>query len=246
MGSTCTVAALLTVVTFCGIRPASRSHASTPPQSPTSQLPRPSASNAQPVRGVQLPIQPSGTLTLTLAPARSSKPPLATGMLLLVEGQTVKLQALDRVKTRPLPHPHQAQRTGSAAAHRQHRSKGGRQTGSLTGHPLGGPALCALRRRQIPAGAWRSCCRPAAAHHWHTLRVLLQPNPLHRTGERATSKRCLQQLCLPSRLEGAATEQAVQWFALLLCASQLLWQAEPSRASTAHLQVRLQAPKLLL
>lgn len=202
--------------------------------------------NAQPVRGVQLPIQPSGTVTLTLAPARSSKPPLATGMLLLVEGQTVKLQALERVKTRRLPHPHQAQRTGSAAAHRQHRSKGGRQTGSLTGHPLGGPALCALRRRQIPAGAWRSCCRPAAAHHWHTLRVLLQPNPLHRTGERATSKRCLQQLCLPSRLEGAATEQAVQWFALLLCASQLLWQAEPSRASTAHLQVRLQAPKLLL
>ncbi len=98
----------------------------------------------------------------------------------------------------------------------------------------------------MTAGAWRSCCRPAAARHWHTLRVLLQPHPLDKTGERTRSKHCLQQLCLPPRLERAATEQAVQWFALLLCAPQLKQQAEPSRASTAHLQVRLQAPKLLL
>ena len=79
---------------------ASPSQARRPPQSPTSQCPTPAASNLQPVRGLQLPIQPSGTLTFSRAPAASSKPPPATGMLLRVAGQTVKLQALTIVKVR--------------------------------------------------------------------------------------------------------------------------------------------------
>ncbi len=83
---------------------ASPSQANSPPQSPTSHAPRPCASNRQPVRGLQLPIQPSGTLTSTLVPAANLKPPPATGILLRVAGQTVKLQALAMVNVRYLLH----------------------------------------------------------------------------------------------------------------------------------------------
>ena len=95
---------LLTTVWSDGMTLASPSQARRPPQSPTSQCPSPAASNVQPVRGLQLPIQPSGTLTFRRAPGASSKPPPATGILLRVAGQTVTLQALTTVKVRLLQH----------------------------------------------------------------------------------------------------------------------------------------------
>ena len=150
----------LTVVVFCGISPVSLSQARKPPQSPTSQLPTPAASKAQPVRGLQLPIQPSGTLTLTRAPGASSKPPPATGMLLRVDGQVVKLQALMIVKVRFLHRQHSV-RQQAARLCRTAEAAGGQVLQAIALVPRLNRCWRArsqeagvLKPLQVPAGCW--------------------------------------------------------------------------------------------
>ena len=75
-----------------------------PAQLPVAHGPWPDALNWQPVRGLQLPIQACGTLTSAEASGSSSMPlGPSTWTAPRAAGQTVKLQALIKVKTRLRP-----------------------------------------------------------------------------------------------------------------------------------------------